>query len=98
MGVEVYPYSVPTLAIDSVSGQRHARATLPLGSASELILRGDETGYFRHVSNLQTENRRMNLYCKMNFLNVTDDLILSLGTKILLATKLLHFLYTQFNV
>lgn len=40
----------------------------------------------------------MNLYCKINFFNATDDLILSLGATIFLAKKLVHFLSMQFDI
>lgn len=67
MGVEVYPFSVLTLALGSVSGQGHGPAALPPRRASETIWGGDETGYFCLVSNLHTENRRRSLYCKIKF-------------------------------
>jgi len=94
MGVELYPYSVLTLALDSVSGQRATLRHLSSAKSLGTIWSGDETGYICLVCNLQNENRRMSLYCKMNFLNVTNDLTLSLRSTILLSRKLFRFLPT----
>jgi hypothetical protein len=46
MGVEVYPYSVLNLALDTLSGQRHLPTALPPGRAPEPIWSGDEIEYF----------------------------------------------------
>jgi hypothetical protein len=62
MGVEVYPYCVITLVLDTLGGQCHVPAALPSGRAPETIRRGDEREYFCPVSILQIENRRISLY------------------------------------
>jgi len=94
MWVELYPYSVLTLALDSVSGQSATLRHLSSAKSLETIWSGDETGYICLESNLQNENPRMSLYCKMSVLNVTNDLTLSLRSTIFLSRKIFRFLPT----